>query len=110
MGPPSFKSQQWPPSKAIFKHFYRGKCRIRTSIESTYYEKVISKINKAATITSTAHNQKSGMISNVQGVIAKVTVQFGNGYSGKTIGSFLNVTRWSASMVPAKGYPDKGIN
>ena len=43
-------------------------------------------------------------------VIAKVTVQFGNGYSGKTIGSFLNVTRWSASMVPAKGYPDKGIN
>ena len=54
---------------------------------------MISKINKAATITGTAHNQKSGVISSVKGAIGKVTVQFGNGYTGKAIGSFSDGTK-----------------
>ena len=98
------------PSKAIFKDFYQGTCRIQTSIDGTYYDKVVLKINKAGTITGTAHNQKSGVISSVKGAIGKVTVQFGNGYTSKAIGSFSDGTKWSASVVANKGHPDKGIN
>ena len=98
------------PSRAISKDIYQGTHTIRTSIDGTYYEKVISKINKAGTITGTAHDQKSGVISSVKGAIGKVTVQFGYGYTGKAIGTFSDGTRWSASEVANKGYPDKGIN
>jgi hypothetical protein len=104
------QAQAAAPSKAIFKDLYQGTCTIQTPIDGTYYDKVIFKINKTGNITGTAHNQKSGALSSVKGTIGKVTVQFGNGYTGKAIGSFSDGTKWTASVVATKGFPDKGIN
>ena len=103
-------AQAAAPSKAIFKDLYQGTCTIQTSIDGTYYDKVIFKINRTGTITGTAHNQKSGVLSTVKGSIGKVTVQYGSSYTGKAAGSFSDGTKWTASVVAAKGYPDKGIN
>ena len=103
-------SQAASPSKVIFRDVYNGTCTIQTSIDGTYYDKVILKINKTGKITGSAHNQKSGELSAVKGVIGKVTIQYGSGYTGKATGSFSDGTKWVASIVATKGYPDKGIN
>lgn len=103
-------TQAAAPSKAIFKDFYQGTCTIQTSVGGTYYDKVIFKINKTGTIIGTAHNQKSGALSTVKGSIGKVTIQYGSSYTGKAAGSFSDGTKWTASVVATKGYPDKGIN
>lgn len=107
-GPMTFAAS---PSKTVFKGEYNGIATLETVTgDSIFYSPLRFKISKTGSITGTAYNDTSKVLSKVTGTINKVTVRYGSLYVGKAAGKFSNGTKWTAEITALKGQTGKTIS
>ena len=99
------------PSKTVFKGQYNGVATLETVTgESIFYSPLRFNISKTGSITGTAYNDTTKVLSKVTGTVNKVTVRYGNLYIGRAAGKFSNGTKWTAEITALKGQTGKTIS